>query len=347
MAGPMPAPPDRAAGAAAPTVSVVVPVHDGGDAFDRCLESLARLSPRPLEVIVVEDGPAQRPRAYGDARVVRLPARRGPAAARNRGAAEARGQVFYFVDADVLLPPSAISTVAEAFSESGIEAVIGSYDRHPAATALVSQFKNLAHRFVHQQAGDHVATFWGACGAIRREAFEAIGGFDERYTSPSVEDIELGMRLARRGGRIRVRKDLEVTHLKAWTLGSLVRTDIRGRALPWSALLLAEGRLPDDLNVSVRARAAAGLAIAASTCGVASLVLPAAAPVSAAALAGLVAIDWKLWRYFASERGWWFALRAMPLQWLYYLYSAAAFAWVWATGLGGWRRARARFQEPA
>ena len=57
-----------------------------------------------------------------------------------------------------------------------------------------------------------------------------------------------------------------------------------------------------------------------------------------AALA-LLAVDWRLWRYFAAERGWWFALRAVPMQWLYYLYSGAAFAWVLLTG--DWRRQRA------
>ena len=53
--------------------------------------------------------------------------------------------------------------------------------------------QNLAHRFVHQHADRDGFTFWGACGAIRRDIFHAVGGFDARYHEASVEDIELGI----------------------------------------------------------------------------------------------------------------------------------------------------------
>lgn len=110
-----------------PAVSVIVPVHAGGAALVQCLEALARLSPPPLEVIVVDDGgsPADsRPHAP-DVRVVRLPQRRGPAAARNCGASVARGDVLLFVDADVLVPPTAVATVQACLNDQTVAAVIG------------------------------------------------------------------------------------------------------------------------------------------------------------------------------------------------------------------------------
>jgi GT2 family glycosyltransferase len=323
-------------------------VHSGGAAFVQCLDALARLSPPPLEVIVVEDGgtSADSP-AYGSGvRVVRLAERRGPAAARNRGAAIARGDVLLFVDADVVVPDTAVATVQACMQDPGLAAVIGSYDRKPTAPNFVSQFKNLAHRFVHQQANDDGMTFWGACGAIRRTTFLALGGFDERFDVPSIEDIELGLRLSRGGGRIQLRKDLEVTHLKRWTLTSLIRTDVRQRALPWSALLLADGHIPDHLNVSRRARLSVALAAILLSSLLAAPFIPESALVAANAAVMLLAVDWRLWAYFATERGWWFAVRAVPMQWLYYIYSGAAFTWVLLTG--DWRRQRAaRLQEPA
>ena len=333
---------------APPAVSIIVPAHADGAALRQCLDALARLSPPPHEVIVVEDGPAGShwPSYTSGIRVVRLPERRGPAVARNRGAAVASGDVLLFVDADVVLPDTAVATVQACLTDDALAALIGSYDRKPAAPNFVSQFKNLAHRFVHQTTDEDGGTFWGACGAIRRQTFLALGGFDERFTVPSVEDIELGLRLSRRGGRIRIRKDLEVTHLKHWTLASLIRTDIRQRALPWSALLLADGRIPNQLNVTRRARVAVILTGLLLACLLASAAWPASLwPAGLTALA-LVAMDWQLWTYFAGERGWWFAVRAVPMQWLYYAYSGGAFAWVWLTG--DWRRHRAaRVQEPA
>jgi hypothetical protein len=326
-----------------------VPVHAGGAALLRCLDAVARLSPRPLEVIVVEDGDsaAASPRYAPEVQVVRLPVRRGPAAARNRGASMARGDILLFVDADVLLPVTAVATVQACLTDPALSAVIGSYDRTPAASNFVSQFKNLAHRFVHQQANDDAVTFWGACGAIRRPAFLALGGFDERFDVPSIEDIELGLRLSRSGGRIRVRKDLEVTHLKHWTLASLIRTDIFQRALPWSRLILADGHIPNELNVNRRARVAVALTGVLLAGLLTALVVPGTALVISACTAStLLALDWRLWAYFAAERGWWFALRAVPMQWLYYLYCGASFGWVWLAG--AWRRQRApRVQEPA
>jgi GT2 family glycosyltransferase len=310
-------------------VSVIVPVRDGGAAFAESLASLARLDPPPAERIVVEDGPQNDSPAYpAGTTVIRLPTARGPAAARNAGAAVASGDLLFFVDADVVVPADAIARIQRAMAESDLDAVFGSYDRTPAAPGFISQFKNLVHRFVHQQANDVAKTFWSACGAIRRPTFERLGGFDERYADPSVEDIELGMRLTRAGGRIRLEKSLEVTHLKRWTFRSMLHTDIVRRALPWSRLLLAEPRLPDDLNLRWKARIAAGLTGLLSLTLALAVVMPRVLVAALLMAVALIAIDWPLWRYFASERGWWFALRAMPLQWLYYSYSGAAFLWV-------------------
>ena len=88
----------------------------------QCLDALARLSPPPLEVIVVEDGgtSADSP-AYGCRRAGRAAGeRRGPAAARNRGAAIARGDVLFFVDADVACPVTAVATVQACLKDPGL-----------------------------------------------------------------------------------------------------------------------------------------------------------------------------------------------------------------------------------
>jgi GT2 family glycosyltransferase len=322
---------------------VVVPVADGGAAFGACLAALGALNPAPVELIVVSDAStdesAARAVAAG-ATVIRMARRLGPAAARNRGASRASGDVLFFVDADVVVHPDAIAHVGAVLSDPAVDAVIGSYDSRPAAPGLVSQYKNLVHHFLHQSSDPAAFTFWGACGAIRRDVFASVGGFDERYVEPSIEDIELGYRLRRAGHRIRLDRTLEVTHLKRWTLGSLIRTDIRARAVPWSALLIREGRADDGLNLRVEARIAVALAWVTAVCAALSTALDGVWPVAAIAALVLAALDIPLWRHLLQLRGSWFLLRAMPLHWLYYLYCGASFGYVLTRHLaaGGGRR---------
>jgi len=115
---------------------------------------------------------------------------------------------------------------------------------------------------VHVSSPGPAATFWAGLGAIRRDVFEASGGFDEqRYPRPSIEDIELGMRLHAAGGRIELEPAARGTHLKTWTLRSMLRTDFATRGAPWVALQLEAGRAAGSLNLTWRQRIAAAAAV--------------------------------------------------------------------------------------
>jgi GT2 family glycosyltransferase len=332
-----------------PTVSVIVPVYRGGEPFDLCLASLQRLSPLPLETLIVIDGGCRdseaRARNAGF-RVITLDEQSGPAIARNRGAAEARGDILFFLDADVTVPPDVCARVARAFCARERAALIGSYDNQPAAANFFSQYKNLAHRFVHQRADPDGFTFWGACGAIRRKVFRAVGGFDARYREASIEDIELGYRLRRHGHRITVDRTLEVTHLKRWTASSLLRTDIGRRALPWSELILREGRLQNDLNLRISQRIAVVLTWLTLAALVAAAWTDLPIIVVGAGVLVLLLVDLPLWRYLGRERGAWFVARSILWHWLVYALSGAAFAWVLVRRVFSWTRVR-RAMEPA
>ncbi len=317
------------------SVSIVIPVHDGGDALRVCLESVAACRPQPLEVVVVDDASGDdsaRLAAAVGARCLHLSDRAGPAGARNRGAEIARGDIVFFVDADVALAADAVAEVLGAFrDEPHLAAVFGSYDDAPAAGNFLSQYKNLLHHYVHQSAREEASTFWAGCGAIRRSVFAAVGGFDESYRRPSIEDIELGGRLRRAGYRIRLRKSLQAKHLKRWTAGSLLRSDVCDRALPWTALLLREnGGLPDDLNLRWSSRISAAAAWALLAALAASCWWPGLWPAVAGMTALLLVLNAPLYLFLARRRGLGFALGSIVWHWLYYLYSTAAFV----AGLG-------------
>lgn len=316
--------------AAQPTVAVVIPVFDGGSAFERCLAAVRALSPAPDEVIVVDDcstdGSAANAAAAG-ARVLSLPARGGPAAARNVAARTASSAILLFLDADVIPSTDVVGRVRAAFSAApAVSAVFGSYDDAPDAVDFISQYKNLFHHFTHQRSAAEASTFWSGCGAVRREIFLWSGGFDESYRRPCVEDIELGYRLRAAGHRIQLLPGLQVKHLKAWTAASQLRVDLCDRAVPWSELILQRGKLASDLNLGHASRAAVMLAAAA-------LVLLSCAPWSRAALAGAAvalaaqtALDLPLWRFFRQRRGRRFALRAILWHRLYHWLCGFGFA---------------------
>ena len=181
------------------TLSVVIPATNRPDTLERCLDAIRRATDPPEEVIVVDE-----------------PAGVGPASARNAGATKASGSILVFVDSDVLVHPDAFTRIRAAFTrDPDVCAVFGSYDDAPSAHGVVSTFRNTLHHYVHQGSPGAATTFWAGLGAVRRDAFAAVDGFDDwRFRVPSVEDIELGLRLAAAGGHIRLDPSIQGTHLK-------------------------------------------------------------------------------------------------------------------------------------
>ena len=315
-----------------PLFSIVIPVHDGGTDFMRCLDALGRLADAPTtEILVVDDastdGSGERAASRG-LRVTRLPVRTGPAAARNAGARQAQGDFLFFLDADCEIHPDALCRAADLLAaDAGLDALFGSYDDRPAAPGAVSRFKNLYHHWTHQRGDESARTFWAGCGAVRRERFLALGGFDERrYAEPSIEDIELGYRLTEAGGRIRLAREVQAKHLKRWTLGSLVRTDVWRRGVPWTELLHERPGRGGELNLGVRERLVVLLGAVVAAAAVGGFLLPAAWIVAVAAAALLVLSSWSLYALILRRGGAGASLAALPLHVLYCCCCCVAYA---------------------
>lgn len=244
-----------------PKVSVVIPVHNGGRDLQKCLQAIADSAWPAHECIVVDDASndsATAPAADATgARVIWLKNQHGPSYARNRGVEEATGDIVFFVDADVLIHSDTIGKAVRVLqSEPGIAAVFGSYDETPGHNSFISKYRNLYHHWIHQTARTEASTFWTGCSAIRREVYIEAGGLSESFGKPSVEDIEFGIRLCSAGFRIRLDKGMQCQHLKKWTLGNIVRTDVFQRGIPWMILLLENKNAPNDLNINYKARTA-------------------------------------------------------------------------------------------
>lgn len=311
---------DGIGAAAAPSFSVVVPAHQAAALVGRCLAALVEAGFPPEEILVVDDGSTdgtgEAAAAHG-VRVMRHDGALGPARARNAGAAAVQSEILVFVDADVVIHPGARDRLGRHFRDQPeLVAVFGSYDDSPESPRPVSLYRNLLHHHVHQTGQPEAETFWTGFGAVRRGAFEAQGGFDPAWQD--IEDVEFGLRLRAAGGRIRLDRGLLCRHLKDWTLRSMFRTDWKGRALPWSRLLLEGRAMAGDLNLSRRHRLSGALTALLPVGLLAGVAAPALLWSVPAILAAFVALNAGFLRLLARRRGPALALRSVGYHLAHY-----------------------------
>ena len=137
-----------------PKLSIVVPVYNGAATLPACLKALIEAPGPSREVIVSDDASLDQSTDIAAAlgvTTLRSGANRGASAARNAGAATARGDILVFVDADVVIHPDALMRMGCFFDENPqYAALFGSYDAKPSAPNFVSQYRNLLHHFTHQ-----------------------------------------------------------------------------------------------------------------------------------------------------------------------------------------------------
>jgi GT2 family glycosyltransferase len=283
-----------------PKLTAIVPATNEPPTLAACLHAIRTAEEAPEELIVVEEGG-------------------GPADARNRGATQASGEILVFVDADVVVHPDAFRRIRRAFEvDTELAALFGSYDDRPAAPGMVSTFRNLLHHHVHHAGAGPATTFWAGLGAVRRDAFDAVGGFDaERYPVPSIEDIDFGTRLAAAGHRIELDPSVQGTHLKAWGLRGMIESDLWHRGVPWVELLLRQGTRSSALNLGWRHRASA-----VATVVTAVALLRGRLRTAALGIAALFAFNRSFYALLARRRGRAEAAAGVGLHALHHLVAA-------------------------
>ncbi len=201
-------------------LSVIIPNRDGATTLERCLAA-ACVPDGEVEVIVVDD--ASRDASvtligHFPCRLVRLDRHAGAAAARNAGAAVARGEMLFFTDADCVLEPDTLRRVRQALSDAGPDAAVGgSYTLEPYDKRFFSRFQSAFIRYSELKrpaAPDYIASH---ALAIPAEAFRASGGFASGGL-PILEDVEFSHRLRRRGVRLVMDPAIQVRHIFDYSL---------------------------------------------------------------------------------------------------------------------------------
>jgi glycosyltransferase involved in cell wall biosynthesis len=215
-------------------VSIILPAHNEAAGIGATVQAVLRQTSADVavEVIVVDDGStdatAENAQAAG-ARVIRLAGPGGgPAAARNRGAAAARGDPLVFLDADCVPRPGWLAALLAAHA-GGAVVVGGALDLPPGLPALARCDYYCGWYLVHSRRdAGWVPHHPPPNLSIRRAAFLATPGFSEephlRYTN---EERALQAELRRAGHRIYFEPKAVVYHYNRPTLGNLLRRNYR------------------------------------------------------------------------------------------------------------------------
>ena len=208
-------------------VSIVVPTFNGASRIARCLDALlSQASDQHVEVLVVNDGSTDQTAAvvskYPSVRLISQ-TNAGPATARNRGAAEARGEILLFTDDDCVPMPDWLNAMLAPFEDPDVVGAKGVYRTHQ---------RSLAARFVQVEYEDKYLLMAAATSidfidtysaAFVRARFLEIGGYDTSFPVACAEDVELSYRMSARKWLMKLAPRAAVYHTHPDTFSKYFR----------------------------------------------------------------------------------------------------------------------------
>ena len=227
-----------------PFVSIIIPVRNGAAVLDPCLRAIKRSYYKHFEVIVVDDHSTDESAAIAKRNGVAVfQADEGTGAnnARNFGATKAKGEVFVFIDSDIVVARETILGIVETLDDERLDAVVGLYTAKHRHESFVSQYKNLWVRYSYIKSTPAIDWLFGAISGIKRPAFEKVGGFNvDLLAHHGHDDIELGKRFAQSNLSIVLNMDIEVEHLKHYTVVSFIKNEFH-RSLGFAEMAVRFG----------------------------------------------------------------------------------------------------------
>ena len=209
------------------SVSIIIPTFDGASRIGACLDALTKQTAgRDIEILVVNDGSTDSTvdvvTLYSEIRLISQ-ANAGPAAARNRGASEARGALILFTDDDCVPMAGWLEAMIEPFEDPKVVGAKGVYRTHQ--KRLIARFVQIEYEDRYRlMAGlesiDFIDTY---SAAFRRDRFLEMTGYDTSFPVACAEDAELSYRMSARGWKMKFVPSAVVYHTHPETLSRYLK----------------------------------------------------------------------------------------------------------------------------
>ena len=199
-----------------PLLSIIVPVYNGSNTISSCIEHLEKLDyPKEnYEILIVDNNSDDNTKDIIQKYNVTylFEKKKGPAAARNFGVKNAKGDILGFVDADCLVQENWANEI-ESFMISRTASVVIGFCDHTINNITGEMYAHDYRKDWERRSisADKVSAIAAANFAIKRKLFLELGGFDENFLA--LEDIELGFRIIKNRYSIAFNQDLKVKHL--------------------------------------------------------------------------------------------------------------------------------------
>lgn len=227
-------------------ISIIIPNRNGEKTIGACLEAAYASAYGDFEVIVADDCSTDESVSVIQrypCLLVRLDRHAGAAAARNAGAAKATGDILFYIDADCLLLPGTLTSVARAVAGNTTTVFGGTYTPVAADDAF---FSNVQSAFINYSetkyaVPDYVASHAMAIPAV---VFRQSGGFPADFM-PILEDVEFSHRLRKMGYRLAMDPCILVRHIFNFSLGKSLKNGFR-KSRYWTMYSLANRDLHRD-----------------------------------------------------------------------------------------------------
>ena len=185
------------------TASIIIPTYNGAEKIGGCLDALRpQVRGKGIEILVVDDGSSDATASvvfrYPEVRLIHQ-TNAGPAAARNRGAREAGGEIIIFTDDDCVPAPGWLDAMLCPFETDSVVGAKGIYltpQRGLTARFVQTEYEDKYRLMADLPAIDFVDTY---SAAFRRGHFLQIGGYDTSFPVACAEDVELSYRMSAEG----------------------------------------------------------------------------------------------------------------------------------------------------